>query len=153
MEETLKATGVNLTWTQIDTSPDQVRGYFRGYRVSCRLLPLFTPICMLSFTFTFVCFIFVYLYLCLPLLLFAITFLSLPFFTFTIITFVYFTFDCFYLCLCRFLPIRHPSVFSYPCLFSFTFVYIYLQFNLSTFVHFTFMYGHLIETTAYYRDI
>lgn len=33
VEETLRSTTVNLTWTEINTSPDQVRGFFRGYRV------------------------------------------------------------------------------------------------------------------------
>ena len=32
--DSLKATDILLTWTQVDTSAERIRGFFRGYRVS-----------------------------------------------------------------------------------------------------------------------
>ena len=32
--ESIRSTSVRLFWEKIDTSPDQIRGFFRGYRVS-----------------------------------------------------------------------------------------------------------------------
>ena len=32
--ESITATTAEITWTSVDTSPEMVRGFFRGYRVS-----------------------------------------------------------------------------------------------------------------------
>ena len=36
--ESIRPTSVRLFWDKVDTSPDQIRGFFRGYRVSELLL-------------------------------------------------------------------------------------------------------------------
>ena len=33
-ESSIGATTANITWTAVDTSPERLRGFFRGYRVS-----------------------------------------------------------------------------------------------------------------------